>query len=109
MQQKKRKRRLFIVICSVVCALIINGFGGPGEIIENALKKYINAVGFKDTFAYSYDYSENKFTIYTRKPGIWIGKGGTGVQLLKEILSQEVKENCGVEFKEIRGYFVMCE
>ena len=40
MQQRKRKRRLFVVICSVVCALIINGFGGPGEIIENALKKY---------------------------------------------------------------------
>ena len=73
---------------------------------ENALKKYLNEIGFKDIFAYDYNYSENKFTIYTCRPGIWIGKGGEGVRLLKEILSNEVKENCDVSFKEIHGHFI---
>lgn len=72
----------------------------------NALKKYLDKVGIKDVFAYEYNYGENKFTIYTRKPGVWIGKGGQGVTLLKQILSEEVKENCDVCFKEIKGYFV---
>jgi len=76
---------------------------------ENALKKYLNEIGFKDIFAYDYSYDENKFTIYTCRPGIWIGKGGTGVERLKEILSKEVKENCSVAFKEMRGHFVVCQ
>ena len=76
---------------------------------ENALKQYLNLAGFKDTFAYEYSFSENKFTIYTRRPGTWIGKGGAGAKLLKEILSKEVQENCDVAFKEIRGHFVVCQ
>lgn len=76
---------------------------------ENALKKYIYKAGFKDTFAYVYDYNANKFTIYTSRPGVWIGKGGEGVSLLKDILSKEVKENCDVDFKEIRGHFMTCK
>ena len=76
---------------------------------ENALKRYLNEAGFKDTFAYEYNYSENKFTIYTSKPGYWIGKFGAGVKFLKEILSKDVRENCSVEFKEIRGGFVTCK
>lgn len=75
---------------------------------ENALKKYLNEIEFNDIFAYEYSYSENKFTIYTRRPGVWIGKGGAGVKLLKEILAKEVQEDCNVEFKEIRGKFVVC-
>lgn len=39
-RNRKQKRRFFIVICIIVCALIINGFGGPGEIIENVFEKY---------------------------------------------------------------------
>lgn len=73
---------------------------------ENAIKKYVNTIGFKDTFAYNYSYSDNTFTIYTSRPGIWIGKGGEGVKLLKEILSKEVREDCDVKFKEIRGKFI---
>lgn len=76
---------------------------------ENALKKYLNEIGFKDIFAYEYSYSENKFTIYTSKPGVWIGKGGAGVKLLKDILSKEVKDNCDVNFEEIRGHFIVCQ
>ena len=76
---------------------------------ESALKKYVQEAGFKDVFAYTYDFSKNKFTIYTRKPGVWIGLGGSGVKRLKEILSTDVRENCDVEFKEIRGRFIVCE
>ena len=79
------------------------------NIHENALRHYLEEINFKDTFAYTYDYSENKFIIYTCRPGIWIGKGGEGVDLLKKILASEVAENCSVEFKEIRGRFVTCE
>ena len=74
---------------------------------ENALKHYVNEIGFKDTFAYKYDYNANKFVIYTCRPGIWIGKGGEGIKRLKEILAKEIKENCDVEFKEVRGRFVV--
>lgn len=75
----------------------------------NALKKYVNEAGFKDTFAYEYNYSTHKFTIYTSRPGVWIGKGGTGVDRLKEILLTELKKSCEIEFKEIRGEFVICK
>lgn len=73
---------------------------------ENALKKYLDKIGFKDIFAYKYVYEENKLIIYTSKPGIWIGKYGVGVELLKDILLNELKENCDVCFEEIHGNFV---
>lgn len=76
---------------------------------SNALKKYVNEIDFKDTFAYEFNCRNNTFTIYTRKPGIWIGKGGVGVDRLKQILSEELKRDCKVEFKEIRGEFVVCK
>ena len=77
------------------------------NVEENALRKFLEQVGIKDIFAYDYDYSKNKFTIYTSKPGIWIGYHGKNVEILKEILSKEVKENCEVAFKEIRGRFIV--
>jgi ribosomal protein S3 len=76
------------------------------KLHETALKKYLDRVGIKDVFAYEYSYDDNKFTIYTKYPGIWIGKGGQGVDLLKEILSEDVAKNCNVCFKEIRGNFI---
>lgn len=74
---------------------------------EDALKHFMEKVGIKDVFAYEYNYDQNKFTIYTSKPGIWIGYHGKNVEILKEILSKEIKEGCGVEFKEIRGKFIV--
>lgn len=79
------------------------------NIHEGALKKFLDEIGLKDTFAYDYDYSVNKFIIYTCRPGVWIGKGGKDVERLKEILSEEVRENCGVEFKAMRGHFMTSE
>lgn len=77
------------------------------RIRENAFKKFFNKVGIKDIFAYDYSYDKNKFTIYTSKPGIWIGLHGKNVEILREILSKEIKEGCDVEFKEIRGKFIV--
>ena len=74
----------------------------------NAFKKYLNEIGFKDNFAYNFDYRTRTFTIYTSKPGYWIGYKGKGAKRLKEILS-EVYEDCNIEFKEIRGSFVSVE
>ena len=76
------------------------------RIHENALKHYLDEIGFADTFAYEYSYSENRFIIYTQRPGIWIGRHGSGVDRLKEILSEEVKADCHVSFREINGHFV---
>lgn len=39
-KSKKRVRRFGLIICIVIIGLIINGFGGPVEMIENALRKY---------------------------------------------------------------------
>ena len=79
------------------------------NVHESALKHYLEEINVKDTFAYTYDYCNNKFIIYTCRPGVWIGKGGKGVDRLKEILANEVAENCGVDFKEVRGRFVICQ
>jgi ribosomal protein S3 len=73
---------------------------------ENAFRRFLKEVGFVDTFAYDYSYADNKFTIYTSQPGMWIGYKGKNVALLKEILHNEVYKNCDVGFKEIRGHFV---
>ena len=73
------------------------------RIRENAFKKFFDKVGIN----YDYSYDKNKFTIYTSKPGIWIGLHGKNVEILREILSKEIKESCDVEFKEIRGKFIV--
>lgn len=76
------------------------------KIRQKAFKHFCDKVGIKDTFAYDYSYSDNKFTIYTSKPGIWIGLHGKNIEILKDILSKEIKEGCNIEFKEIRGKFI---
>ena len=73
---------------------------------QEAFKHFMDKIGLKDTFAYDYSYLDNKFTIYTSKPGIWIGLHGKNVENLKDILSKEIREDCDVEFKEIRGKFI---
>lgn len=74
---------------------------------ENAIKRYLNEVNIKDIFAYDYNYTDHTFTIYTARPGIWIGLHGAGVSRLEEILSEDISENCKVLFKEIKGNFVV--
>lgn len=74
---------------------------------ENALKRYLDEFNIKDVFAYNYNYTDNTFTIYTARPGIWIGLHGIGVSRLEEILSEDIAENCKVVFKEIKGNFVV--
>lgn len=79
------------------------------NLYENAFKQFADKVGLKDTFAYDYNYSENKFTIYTSRPGVWIGLHGKNVKILQHILSKEIKEGCEVEFKEIKGKFLVID
>ena len=45
-RRKKRKRlqRTGWILCIVMIGLIINGFGGPAELIENAFQKYFQSV-----------------------------------------------------------------
>jgi len=74
---------------------------------ENALKRYLDEFNIKDVFAYDYNYSSNTFIIYTSKPGIWIGLHGKGANRLKQILSEDITENCNVEFREIKGNFIV--
>lgn len=76
------------------------------KLIENAFKQFMDKVGLKDIFAYKYNYDENKFTIYTSRPGFWIGYRGKNIEILKDILSKQIKEGCDVDFREIRGQFI---
>lgn len=73
---------------------------------KNAFEEFMNKVGIKDTFAYNYDCGKNKVTIFTCRPGVWIGFRGDNVKILKEILSKEIHEGCYVEFVEIKGKFL---
>lgn len=38
--RKKKNRRWGLIICIIILVLIINGFGGPGEMIEDVIHKY---------------------------------------------------------------------
>lgn len=73
---------------------------------EDTIKYFIKKAGFKDNFFYEYSYTDNKITIYTTQPGIWIGLHKENIPLLREIFSMGIKEGCNIEIKEIHGYFM---
>ena len=75
------------------------------KAIEETLKKCASFFGItKSICTYTYEYSDNKITIDTDKPGWWIGFHGNGVTILKAALSAALQRD-GVEvvFIELKG------
>lgn len=73
---------------------------------ESALKRWLESIGFKGTVGYYFNLSDNVVEIYTTRPGVLIGKAGSGVEAFIQILNEEFRGDWGVRFKEIRGDFV---
>ena len=78
------------------------------KAIEKTLKKCAEFFGITDcgnsVCTYTYEYGTNKITIYTDRPGYWIGYHGNGVTILKAALSAALhRDNVEVAFIELKG------
>lgn len=75
------------------------------KAIEETLKKCAEFFGItKSICTYTYEYGANKITIYTDRPGYWIGYHGNGVTILKASLSTALhRDNVEVAFIELKG------
>ena len=78
-----------------------------GERNERELKRFFFRTGNKGIVGYENKLDKNKFTVWTDRPGILIGKGGKNVDILKEELKKEFDEDYDVEFKEIKGKMIV--
>lgn len=75
------------------------------KAIEETLKKCASFFGMTNCVcAYTYEYSDNKITIYTDKPGLWIGYHGNSSTILRAALSTALhRDNVEVAFVELKG------
>ncbi len=73
---------------------------------ENILKTFLKTNNISDSFAYNFTDFGTKLTIYTSKPGIWIGFKGETVNSLKEYLKKELDKDVEIIFKEIKAKFI---
>lgn len=71
--------------------------------LDNIIKEFLHKINFHDAVFIEETY--HKVTIYTTRPGVWIGKAGCNVDLLKKMLrnSEWFAEDVDVAFKEIHG------
>ena len=74
---------------------------------ERVLKHFFFRIGNKGIVGYENKLDKNKFTVWTDRPGILIGKGGKNVDILKEELKKEFNSDYDVEFKEIKGKMIV--
>ena len=75
------------------------------KAIEETLKKCAGFFGMtKSICTYTYEYSDNKITIYTDRPGWWVGFHGNNITILKAALSTALhRDNVEVAFIELKG------
>ena len=78
------------------------------KAIEKTLQKCAEFFGITNcgnsVCTYTYEYSDNKITIYTDRPGYWIGYHGNGVTILKAAFSAALhRDNVEVAFIELKG------
>lgn len=67
---------------------------------NDCFKSFLKEIGFEDTFAYSYSIKNETVTIYTKKPGCWIGLKGKHIPVLRKCL-KEVFDGYEIKFQEI--------
>lgn len=70
---------------------------------ESILKKWLTEIGYKEPIGYDINISNKTLEIYATRPGLLIGKAGTGVDKIKKMLSDEFRGEWHVKFTEIRG------
>lgn len=73
---------------------------------ETLLKKWLDNIGYKEPIGYYRDIVDQTMEIYSTRTGLLIGKAGSNVDKLKEMLTEEFRGEWKVKFVEIRGGFV---
>ena len=75
---------------------------------ETLVKTWLSKIGYKDTTPVGYyiNLSNNTIELYSTRVGPLIGKAGVNVDTLKEMLSEEFRDEWKVKFIEIQGGFV---
>lgn len=73
---------------------------------ETLLKEWLDNIGCKEPIGYYRDVVDKTMEIYSTRIGFLIGKAGTNVDKLKEMLTDEFKGEWKVKFVEIRGGFI---
>lgn len=79
---------------------------------RTVLENWCKQIGYKYPIAYSRNYKNTEngidkiLKIFTKHPGIMIGKAGKNVDLLKEMLDKEFISGYAIEFVEVRGDFI---
>lgn len=72
---------------------------------KDMFQKFMDDCNFHDNFFYEMCYRTHTCTIYTTKPGLWIGKNGKNIKALTKILSSDGM-HWDVKLKEIKGTYL---
>lgn len=73
---------------------------------KTVIESYLSDIGYTEPIFYKINICDREFTIYTKNPGMIIGKGGTNINILKSILTREFSGEWKVTIEEVRGEFV---
>lgn len=73
---------------------------------ETLLKTWLTDIGYKEPIGYEFDLHHKVVKIYSRRPGLLIGKAGVDVNKLKAMLTEEFHGEWKVQFIEVRDGFM---
>lgn len=73
---------------------------------ESILQEWLSKIGYEGTVGYYRNIEDHAMELYTKHPGILIGKAGCHVFELEEMLSRNFSGRWSVKFIEVRGGFV---
>lgn len=73
---------------------------------RSILKEWLDKIGYAEPVGYYRDTLNDVMEIYSTRPGVLIGKGGSNVKELEQMLFREYRTVYRVKFVEIRGGFV---
>ena len=73
---------------------------------DKLIKDWLQQIDYHETVGYYIDHYKCTIEIYTKNPGILIGKAGCNIEFLENIVSKEYCRKYKVSFKEVKGGFV---
>lgn len=73
---------------------------------DNTIKNWLNKIGYTGTVGYYFNIVKNTLEIYTKHPGVLIGKSGCNIKNLKNMVCEEYGSTMQVKIIEVRGGFV---
>lgn len=73
---------------------------------EAVIDTWLDKMKYTDSVAYNRHIGSRTMEIYAHRPGILIGRGGSGVDEFKKLLNEEFGGDWHIKFIEIAGGFV---